>query len=161
MNTIENWKICVTGDCVDLATAPSSLAAWIERNSVVAVSSSNQSRKFFVIDSAYFQGTAVKVIMRVDEDGSLGLYSLRRNDWVAMGSSPADYGAGALKHEYYLLRALVERYMERPPEKVTSRESKWGEKNYDIVVSYEPMAFEVGIFFSRLPPSEPSAQESP
>lgn len=148
MNTVKDGKICITEDCVSFATSQEELAEWAKRNNVHCSDSTDHRSYFASIETADYSGILVKVVMTIDQSG-LQSFSLRRVDWLAIGNSIADYDTKALRAEYRNLGSLVEQATQRKPDRISNRELTWTEGIYDVTVSYEPMAFEVGIFFSR------------
>lgn len=135
-------------DCVGFATSIDECTEWAKRNHVHWIEALPLQSRFATIEIADCCGTPVKVAMTIDQMG-LQSFSLRRIDWLKIGNSIPDYDAKALRAEYRNLSSLVEQAVKRKPDKVTNRASTWIEVTYEITVSYELTAFEVGIFYSR------------
>lgn len=147
MNIVKDGKICVSGDCVGFTTSSKELADWANRNHVQKIPSTNPRTAFMSIEDAEYFGNPVRVVMRIGEDG-LQSFSLRRIDWLNKGNKISDYDKHALFAEFLALRSIVQRAVGREPDNVLQREVIWDEETYEVTVSYEPTAFEIGIFFA-------------
>lgn len=148
MKIIKNGKISIFDDSVDFLSSRDALDQWLIRNKIQKINSLHSDSIFYAIDNIEYEKTSMKCILKTNADGIESL-SLRRRAWLEIGTSLGNYKTSDLCKEFNELCFLVEAERKRTPDQKNRREARWFEMNYDIVVSYEPRAFEVGIFISR------------